>query len=76
MGLLCGDALARLQEHYANLTLEEKDAVELSTAWETNDEIFAACEAEDRAALRGALWSYEREALEALETAKEESGAP
>jgi hypothetical protein len=74
-GLLCGAALAHLGEHYANLSLEEKDAVDLSAAWERNDQIVAACEAEDLAALREALRSYEREALETLDRAKQESGA-
>lgn len=74
-GLLCGDAMARLQEHYANLSPEEKEAVDQSAAWETNDEIVAACEAEDLGALREALRSYEGEALAALGRAKEQSGA-
>jgi hypothetical protein len=74
-GLLCGDALARLGEHYANLSAEEKEAVDLSAAWETNPEIVAACEAEDLDALRAALRSYEGETLAALDRAKEQSGA-
>jgi hypothetical protein len=74
-GLLCGDALARIGEHYANLLAEEKEAVDLTRAWETNAEIVAACEAEDLAALREALRSYEGEALAALGRAKEQSGA-
>jgi hypothetical protein len=74
-GLLCGDAMARLSEHYANLSLEEKEAVALSAAWERNDEIVAACEAEDLGTLREALSGYEREALAALDRAKEQSGA-
>jgi hypothetical protein len=74
-GLLCGDAMARLQERYSDLSPEEKEAVDLSAAWERNDEIVAACEAEDLGALREALRSYEREALEALDRAREQSGA-
>ena len=74
-GLLCGDAIARLGERFAALPLEEKDAVDLSAAWERNDDIVAACEAEDLTALREALRSYERETLKALERAREKSGA-
>jgi hypothetical protein len=74
-GLLCGDAMARLGEHYSNLGPEEKEAVDLSAAWETNDEIVAACEAEDLDALRAALRSYEVEALDAIGAARERSGA-
>ena len=74
-GLLCGDAMARLSEHYANLSPEEKDAVDISAAWERNDEIVAACEAEDLPAFREALRKYEREAREAVEAARERSGA-
>jgi hypothetical protein len=74
-GFLCGDAIARLSEHYSHLSPEEKEAVDLSAAWERNDQIVAACEAEDLAALRASLRDYEREALEALAQAKQESGA-
>jgi hypothetical protein len=74
-GLLCGDAMSRLQEHYSHLSPEEKEAVDLSRAWERNDEVVAACEAEDLGALREALRSYEREALAALDRARERSGA-
>jgi hypothetical protein len=74
-GLLCGDAAARLGERFADLSPEEKDAVDISAAWERNDEIIAACEVEDLAALREALRSYEREVLKALARSREESGA-
>ena len=74
-GLLCGDAMARLSEHYANPSPEEKDAIDLSAAWVRNDEIVAACEVESLAALRKALRSYEREARQAVEAARERSGA-
>ena len=74
-GLLCGDAVARLGERFADLSPEEKDAVDISAAWERNDEIIAACEVEDLAALREALRSYEREVLKALARSREESGA-
>jgi hypothetical protein len=67
--------MARLQEHYANLSLEEKDAVDLSGAWSQNDAIEEACRNEDLSAFREALKSYEREAVEAVQAAREESGA-
>jgi hypothetical protein len=73
-GLLCGDAMARLGEHYSNLSPEEKEAVDLSAAWERNDQIVAACEAEDLAALKETLKAYEREALAALEATRKTSG--
>ncbi len=74
-GLLCGDAVARLGERFADLSPEEKNAVDISAAWESNDQIIAACEVEDLAALREALRSYEREVLKALARSREESGA-
>ena len=74
-GLLCGDAMACLAERSADLSPEEKSAVDLSAAWEHNEEVNAACEAEDLAALRKALRSYERGAVKALARSREESGA-
>ena len=72
---MCGDAVARLGERFADLSPEEKNAVDISAAWESNDEIIAACEVEDLAALREALCSYEREVLKAWARSREESGA-
>jgi len=74
-GLLCGDALARLQERYASLSPEEKDAMDLSGAWCHNDAVEEACRNEDLPSFREALKDYEREALEAVERVREESGA-
>lgn len=74
-GLLCGDAIARMGERFVDLSLEEKHAVDVSAAWERNDEIVVACGVEDLAALRGALRSYEREVLEAVAWSREGSGA-
>jgi len=74
-GLLCGDALARLQERYTSLSPEEKDAMDLSGAWCQNDAVEEACRNEDLPAFRAALKDYEREALEAVERVREESGA-
>ena len=61
--LECEDALARLQKHYASLSSEEKEALDLSRAWKQNECIVAASLAEDRAALREAVRAYEQEAL-------------
>jgi DNA-binding GntR family transcriptional regulator len=72
---LCGDAVARLGERFADLRAARKDAVDMSAAWECNEEIVAACEAEDLAALREAIRSYEDDTLRALVRPKEESGA-
>jgi DNA-binding GntR family transcriptional regulator len=58
-----------------NLSSEEREAVDLSAAWEMNEAIVDACEAEDLAALREALRSYERETLAALDRTRERSGA-
>ena len=74
-GLLCGDALARLQERYASLSSEKKDAMDLSGAWCQNDAVEEACRNADLPAFRAALKDYEREALEAIGRVREESGA-
>jgi hypothetical protein len=73
--LLCKDALARIGEYCSSLSREEKDALDLTRAWGCNDAMVEACCAGDRAALREAVSVYEREALKALETARERSGA-
>ena len=65
---MCGDAMARLQEHYTSLSAAEKEAVDVSGAWCHNDAVEEACRNENLAALREALKNYEREALEALGT--------
>ena len=61
--LVCEDALARLQEHYAVLSPEEKETLDLSRAWKQNEHIVTASLAEDRAAMRKAIRAYEQEAL-------------
>ena len=68
--LVCEDALARLQEHYAGLSPEEKEALDLSRAWRQNERIVAASLAEDRAALREAVRGYGQEALTALQNVR------
>jgi len=68
--LVCEDALARLQEHYADLSREEREALDLSRAWKQNEPVVAASLAEDRAALREAVRAYEQEALTALQNVR------
>ena len=65
--LVWEDALARLQEHYAGLSPEEREALDLSRAWKQNEHIVAASLAEDRVALREAVRGYEQQALTALQ---------
>jgi hypothetical protein len=72
--LVVDDALARIQEHFAGLTAEEKERLDFSGAWVENDAIVEAGVAEDRAAFREAVRSYERRAFEALWGAKESAG--
>jgi hypothetical protein len=74
-GLLCGDAIASLGERFADLSQEEREGTDLSAAWVRNEDIVAACEAEDMGALREALRFYDHEALGALERARAQSGA-
>jgi|SRR5918995_2301329 hypothetical protein len=66
--LVCKDTLARLQEHYAGLCPEEKEALDLSRAWRQDERIVAAGLAEDRAALREAVRAYEQVALAGLKS--------
>ena len=72
---LCRDALARMAERCANLTAEEREALDLSgqDVWEKR--ICDAGEANDPAAFREALKGWERAAAEVLKAARERSGA-
>ena len=72
---LIHDALARLAEHYAELLGGEREVLDLSgqEAWE--ERIHAAGLNNDPAAFREALKGWERATAEALEVAKERSGA-
>ena len=65
--LVWEDALARLQEHYADLSREEREALDLSRAWKQDEHIVASSLSEDRVALRKALQGYEQAALTALQ---------
>jgi hypothetical protein len=69
-GLLGADAIARPQEHYQALYSGEKAAVDVSDAWCHNDAVEEVCQNEELAPLREALKEYEREALDAVSTAR------
>jgi len=73
--LLYRDALARIQEHYTTLSANQKDAMDLSRAWECNDRMEAAARHDDLSVFRGAVRAYEREALAAVEATGNTSGA-
>lgn len=72
---LCRDALARLGEHYANLSEGERDALDLSGQEFYEDAMLKASIDNDPAAFRAALKEWERAGLEALERARERDGA-
>lgn len=67
---LCKDALARLQEVYAGLTLEERDRLDLSAKDGWEDRMLRAGLENDPPAFRAALKGWEGAALEALEAAR------
>ena len=71
---LIHDALARLAEHYAELSAGEKDALDLSGQEEWEEELHRAGVANDPAAFREALRGWERATVGALEVAKAEPG--
>ncbi len=74
-GLLCGDVMARLQEHYTSLSAAEKEAVDVSGAWCHNGAVEDACRNQNLAVLREAIKIYECEALEELRAVQGRSGA-
>jgi hypothetical protein len=72
---LCKDALARLATAYAGLSAEEQSAVDLSTQGAFDERICAAGRNNDPAAFRAALRCWEREGLEAMQSARVRGGA-
>ena len=72
---LCKDALARLAEHYARLSAEEKDALDLSAQGAWDERIVAAGLDNEPAAFRAALKGWEQAGLEAIERARANGGA-
>jgi hypothetical protein len=72
---LCKVALSRLAEHYAGLSDEEKEALDLSVQTPWDERIVATGLDNDPAAFRAALKGWERAGLEAIERATVEGGA-
>jgi hypothetical protein len=72
---LCKDALARLEEHYAVLSAEEKDALDLSGQDAWDERMRAAGLDNDPAAFRAALEGWERAGLEAMKQVGARGGA-
>jgi hypothetical protein len=72
---LCKDALAHLAEHYAGLSAEEKDALDLSGHNIWDERIVAAGQDNEPAAFRSALKGWEQAGLEAIERARVKGGA-
>jgi hypothetical protein len=63
---LCKDTLSRLAKHYAVLSAEEKDALDLSGQDVWDEQMVAAGLDNDPAAFRAALKGWERAGLEAM----------
>jgi hypothetical protein len=72
---MCKDALVRLGEHYAGLSEDERDRLDLSDQEPREAAMLTAGEENDPAAFRMALKAWERTGLEALERARERDGA-
>ncbi len=72
---LCKDALTRLAEHYAMLSAEEKDALDLSGQDVWDERMRSAGLANDPAAFQVALEGWERAGLEAMKQIGATGGA-
>jgi len=72
---LCKDALARLVKHYAELSVAEKEAVELSAQNVWDERMCIAGQGNDPAAFRAALKGWERAGLEAIKQVRVKGGA-
>jgi hypothetical protein len=68
-------ALARMQEHYAGLSVEEELALDLSGQGPHHDRMVSAGLENDPAAFRAALREWERAGVEALKSAQTRPGA-
>ena len=64
------DALARMQEHYAALSADEADALDLAAQEPFADAMNSAAADNDPVAYRAACKGWERAGLEALEVAR------
>jgi hypothetical protein len=72
---LCKRALAHLAEHYAELSDEEKGALDLSAQDAWDERMVAASLHNDPATFRAALKGWERAGLEAIEWMRVKGGA-
>ena len=72
---LCKDTLGRLAEHYARLTPEERDALDLSSQHVWDERMHSAALANDPVGFRAALKGWEQAGLEALKRAGVKGGA-
>jgi hypothetical protein len=71
---LCKGALARLAEHYAQLTAEEKDALDLSAQDSWDEQVIAAGLDNSPVAFRRALKGWELSGMEAIERVRVNEG--
>jgi hypothetical protein len=67
---LCKNAISRLAKHYAGLSAEEKDVLDLSAQDAWDERIVAAGLDNEPAAFRAALKGWEQAGLEAIERAR------
>jgi len=72
---LCKDALTHLAGAYAELSAQEKDALDLSAQDEWDERMHDAGLANDPVAFRGALEGWTRAGLEAMERLRIKGGA-
>jgi hypothetical protein len=72
---LCKDALALLEERYAELPTADKEAVDLSGQCVWDEQMQAAGLANDPVAFRAALKGWEQAGLEAMEWVRVKGGA-
>jgi hypothetical protein len=72
---LCKDTLSRLAEHYARLTPEERDALNLSGQEAWDERMHSAGLANDPVGFRAALKGWEQAGIEALKRARVKGGA-
>ena len=72
---LCKDALARLAKTYAELSAEEKNALNLSAQDVWHERMYAAGQDNDPATFRAALRCWERAGLDAIQRVQVRGGA-
>ena len=72
---LCKDALARLGEHFAKLSTDDKDRLNLDGQDEYHDRMYRAGLDNDPAAFREALAGWERAGVEAIQAMRREGAA-